>query len=489
VQKSILNRRCRFFTIFTILFLFVSTSNLTRAQDETINQAIKPWTGDFEDMLEKRQIRALVVYNKILYFLDGVRQRGSSYDALEQFREFIDKKYDLGARKLNIIYIPVTREKLIPYLNEGIGDIAVANITITPERSAEVDFSDPFISGVKEILVTGPTAPQISGLEDLAGEEIYVRKSSSYYVHLEKMNQIFADNGLEPMKLVAADEYLEDGDLLEMVNAGLLPMIIVDSHKAKFWSGVFENITARDDIAITVEGSIGWAFRKDSPTFEKVINQFVAENKKGTLIGNTLLKRYLVNNKWAKNALDEESQRRYQSMAKYFQDYGGQYNFDWFMLLALGYQESGLDQSVESAAGAKGVMQLLQSTAEDPNVGIPNIHELESNIHAGAKYLRFILDRYFADSGADTLNQTLLTFASYNAGPAKINRMREEAKNRGLDPNIWFGNLEHVVAEKIGRETVQYVSNIYKYYIAYKILFEKHGMKEEAKAALTEELE
>jgi membrane-bound lytic murein transglycosylase MltF len=139
------------------------------------------------------------------------------------------------------------------------------------------------------------------------------------------------------------------------------------------------------------------------------------------------------------------------------------------MLAALAYQESGLDQSVRSKAGAIGVMQMLPSTAADPNVGIPDITDLENNIHAGTKYLRFIRDRYVSDPAIDSLNQTLFTFAAYNAGPARITKLREEAARTGLDANQWFGNVEHVAAKQIGRETVQYVSNISKYWVAYSL--------------------
>ncbi len=426
--------------------------------------------ADFDEMLERRQLRALVVYNKLLYFLDGPTQRGAAHDALELFRQFIDDKYQLKTRRFNVIYIPVTRERLIPALLDGTGDIAVANLTITPERAAKVDFSDPLVSGVREVLVTGPAAGDIKAVADLAGREIHVRKSSSYYESLEKLNERFTADGRPPMQLVAADEYLEDSDLLEMVNGGLLPMVIVDSHKAEFWADVFDRITVREDITVSEERAIGWAFRKKSPTLKKVVNEFVAANKKGTLMGNIILKRYLKDNKWVKNSLGDAEMERYRKLAEFFQRYADDYEFDWLMLAALGYQESGLDQSKRSPVGAIGIMQMLPSTAADPNVDIPDIEELENNIHAGTKYLRFLRDRYYADSGADDLNQTLLTFASYNAGPAKLAKLRKEAQEAGLDPNVWFGNVELIAAKRIGRETVQYVSNIYKYYIAYRLL-------------------
>ncbi len=456
---------------------------------EVIDSHIEKWTGDFEDMLERRRIRALVVPNRLMYFLDGPVQRGTSYESLQHFARFIDEKYKLGARRMKVVYIPVTRDKLIPYLKEGIGDVAVANLTITPERLAEVDFSEPILDDVREILVTGPSAPEIRELADLGGKTVYARYSSSYFAHLEWLNEQLEQNGFDPVNIVPADENLEDSDLLEMVNAGLLPMVIVDSHKAEFWGGIFDNIVVRHDVAVTVGGKIGWAFRKNSPTLGKVLAQYIGPNRKGSAVGNTIYNRYLKENKWVKNAYSDENIRRYQETAEFFRQYAGEYGFDWLMLIAQGYQESGLDQSVRSPSGAIGIMQLLPSTAADPNVGIKNIDDMENNIHAGTKYMRFLRDQYFDDPEIDPLNQTLLSFAAYNAGPGRMAEIREETRERGLDPNTWFGNVERIVARRIGRETVDYVGNIYKYYIAYKLLSEQGAERVEARRALEEELD
>ena len=142
-------------------------------------------------------------------------------------------------------------------------------------------------------------------------------------------------------------------------------------------------------------------------------------------------------------------------------------------------EESRLDQSLRSHRGAIGVMQLLPSTAADKSVGIPDIETIDRNVHAGVRYMRWIRDTYFADDDIDPINKTLFAFASYNAGPNRIARLRAEAEKRGLDPNTYFRNVELVIAQKVGRETVEYVSNIYKYYAAYKLM----QVNEERRAA------
>jgi membrane-bound lytic murein transglycosylase MltF len=367
-----------------------------------------------------------------------------------------------------MVFIPVRRDELLPALVEGRGDIAAANLTITPERRKLVDFSDPYLEDVSEILVTGPAAPELEILEDLAGREIYVRRSSSYYESLARLNRAFRASGRTEVSLIPADENLEDEDLLEMVNAGLIPMIVMDSHKAEFWEQIFENIELRPNLAVNRGGRIAWAIRKGSPELVKEINVFVKKHKKGTLVGNILFERYLKDTNWVRNALSDEEIKRFQETLELFKKYAGDFGFDWLMIAAQAYQESRIDQSKRSPRGAVGVMQILPSTAADPNVNVPGIEEIENNILAGVKYLRFIADRYFADEGMDPLNRLLFSFAAYNAGPAKISRLRRRAAREGLDPNVWFRNVELVAAKVIGRETVQYVGNIYKYHIAYQ---------------------
>src|SRR5262249_3784985 len=145
----------------------------------------------------------------------------------------------------------------------------------------------------------------------------------------------------------------------------------------------------------------------------------------------------------------------------------------WMLVAAQAYQESGIDQSKRNPSGAVGVMQIKPETAADDPILINGVDtSAERNIEAGVKYLRFIVDQYYADEPMDRLDKGLFPVASYNAGPARIARLRKKAAEMGLDPNKWFGNVEVVAADEIGRETVQYVSNIYKYYVTYSMFRE-----------------
>jgi membrane-bound lytic murein transglycosylase MltF len=204
-------------------------------------------------------------------------------------------------------------------------------------------------------------------------------------------------------------------------------------------------------------------------------------HKLGSLHGNILINRYLRDFDWTANALAVGDYERFREVVGIFSGYGQQYGIDYLLAAAQGYQESRLDQSLRSKAGAIGIMQLLPSTAADPNVGIPDITTAEPNIHAGVKYLNFLRNRYFADLDSDTFNQTLLALAAYNAGPARVQKLRAMAAEQGYDPDKWFDNVEVIAARDIGAETVQYVANIVKYYVAYSLATAKQLEREQAR--------
>ena len=467
------NKLLLLFLFFLIVCLNVASppAYALKGLDESLLN--RKWTGDYDKMIQERLIRVLMPYSKTNFFLDGAKERGLAYEAVRGFEQFINRRQKTKNLKVHLVIIPTERSLLLTKLTEGFGDIAIGNLTITDERLKIVDFSDPFLTDVSEIVVTGKKGPDLKNSFDLAGKEIYVRKSSSYYESLTKLNDVLVSTGKSPVKIVAADEHLEDEDLLEMLDAGVLPMLILDNHKARFWAKILKNIRLHPNVAVHTGGKIGWAVRKRSPKLKAVINEFVKKNKKGTLYGNMLFNRYLKDIKYMTNPAVTADRQRFKRMVKYFKIYGKKYDFDYLMLTALAYQESRLNQKARSHVGAVGVMQILPSTAKDKNINIPNINEVEANIHAGTKYLRFMLDRYFNDDNIDRLNKGLFSFASYNAGPARIAKLRKEAQKIGLNPNIWFQNVEVVAAKRIGKETVQYVSNIYKYFVVYSLLSEK----------------
>jgi membrane-bound lytic murein transglycosylase MltF len=376
--------------------------------------------------------------------------------------------------------IPVSRDELIPGLIEGRGDLVMGNLTITPERQKLVDFGPPIYPNVDELVITGPAVKNITSLDDLVKTGLYVRRSSSYFEHLQALNAAREAQGKQPIPITEADENLEDYDLLDMVNAGVLEAIVVDSHKAVFWEQVFDQIKVNRDLSVHSGNRIAWAMRKDSPLLMQSIAVFSETVKKGSMLGNILRKRYLGNTGWLNNALAGEDRKRYDETIEIIKQYADQYEFDWLIIAAQAYQESRFDQSKRSPAGAVGVMQLLPTTAADKAVGIPDISSLENNIHAGVKYLHWLRETYYLDEAISPLDRVLFSFAAYNAGPGNMKRARRRAKRLGFDSNRWFGNVEIGMYRAVSGEPASYVRNIYKYYVTYQGFEKSRQAREKA---------
>ena len=441
----------------------------------------KPFTGDFDEMVQRRVIRVGVTFNRTFYFIDKGAQRGLAYEYLNLFEDQLNRQLGTGNLKVHLVMLPMPRDALLPALRSGRIDAVVAQWTITPARQQVVDFSQPTRRNVDEIVVTAPGEPPLTSVDDLSDREVFVRKSSSYYESLVALNRKLQAAGKKPVRIEPASEALDDDDLLEMVNAGLIPAIVVDNYLAAFWKKVLPDLTLYPEVALRTGGNLAVAIRKNSPQFAAALNGFIAKNGLDSTMGAILNKRYLQNTKYVRNATSDAERQKFLALIDLFRRYGGQYKFDYLMMAAQGYQESRLDQNAKSPVGAIGVMQLMPETGKEQKVG--DVTKVEPNVHAGVKYMRSLRNSFFEKEPMDDLNKGLFTFAAYNAGPGRIKQLRNEARERGLNPNVWFGNVERVASERIGRETVTYVSNIYKYYVAYKLLQAEAARKKAAVSA------
>jgi len=443
----------------------------------------KAWKGDLDGMLERRVIRALVAPSRTSYWLNGARQTGAEYELLKAFQEDINNRHQTHGKHIrtHVVFIPTARDELIQRLLEGRGDIAAGILTVTPERLEQVDFGAPFFQGVKEIAVTGPASPSLASIDDLSGKEVFARKSSSFWTHLEHLNERFTQEHKPPVKLTAAPEDLQDDDLLEMVNAGLLGIVVVDRYQALLWAKVFKKLKPHENMVIHKGGDFAWMIRKDSPKLKAEIAEFAKNYGQKSDFGKALVKKYGGdgNTRVVKQATSAAEIKKFEGTVEYFQKYGTKYEMDYLLMIAQGYQESLLDQNAKSEVGAIGVMQLMPATGKEMNTG--DITQVEPNIHAGIKYIRLLRDQFFENQPMDARNKILFSFAAYNAGPGRVQKLRKEAKQHGLDPNVWFNNVEMIAAKRIGEETVTYVANIYKYYIAYKLVEEQRAEKERAR--------
>ena len=433
---------------------------------EVIAAALEPMTGDLDAIVERRILRLAVPYNPIFVNYDGSKFIGLSVEAAREFESFLEK--ELGSR-IDVMLLPLPRDEILAAVVEGRADIAAANLTITEARAELIAYSDPVYSGVDELVVTGPAAGEVSSFDDLVESGLYLRLSSSYAEHLAALNAAREAAGKPAIPLEAAEPYLEDHDILDMVNAGLVPATVVDSHKLELWTEVYGDIVVHGDLLLNENGETAWALRKDSTALMEIANRFLSQIKKGTLIGNVLIQRYLQSPAWLKAARGD-ARAEAKGLTEIIKNYAGRYGFDWKMIFAQAYQESRLDQSLRSAAGAVGIMQLLPTTAADASVGIPDISDPENNIHAGIRYLRHLRDNYFDEAGIAPLDRAFFALGAYNAGPGNIAKARRHAEKTGLDPNVWFSNVEVAVARTIGQEPVVYVRNIYKHFATFVLI-------------------
>jgi membrane-bound lytic murein transglycosylase MltF len=438
------------------------------------------WTGDWNALVKRGVLRLLVVYSKAGFFYDKGRPRGIMAEAAEQLELAINKRLHTHPHKFKVAVIPVAPGQLLEALNGGIGDVIATSVVVSREREALVDFTVPLYSGAKGILVTNKNGPAITGLDDLGGRAIYVPKISVGYGVLRELSRKRKADRKQEIAIREAAPNLTEEDLLEMTNAGVIPATIALDFRAKLWSVVLPNIVIHPDIVLKDNGDIAWAMRKNSPELKAVLDDFVKEHRQGTMFGNMMIQRYLKSAKFITNSTSATELRKFQAYVGYFQKYATHYNFDYLMLGALGYQESMLQQEKVSPRGAVGIMQVLPKYAAADPINISNVRNADANIHAGTKMLAQIANTYFNDPGITPMNKTLFTFAAYNAGPNRIARLRKQAEREGFDPNRWFGNVEFVVAKDVGQETVQYVSNIYKYYVAYKMTVEQAQLRKKA---------
>jgi membrane-bound lytic murein transglycosylase MltF len=446
-----------------------------------ISLQAKEWKGDADGMIERRIIRILVPYSRTLYFNDKGRERGLTAEFARDLERFVNQKYrkQLGKRPVTVFLIPTTRDRLLDRVVAGFGDIAAGDLTATDERKKVVDFYVPAESPrMSEIVLTGPKSPPVGAADDLSGKTVHVRKSSSYHESLAALNDRLKKAGKPAVNIVLVPDALEDEDMMEMLNVGMLQAIVVDDWLAKMWAPALPNVKLNEGAVLRSAGQAGWAFRKGSPRLLELLGEFyVAAVKKVNPIGARMAQQ-TKRIRQLRDATASEEVKRFQETIGLFRTYGAKYGFDPLMLAAQGYQESQLNQSVKSRVGAVGIMQVMPATGTELKVG--DVRIAENNVHAGAKYMDILMTKYFKDAKFDDANRSLFAFASYNAGPGGIARMRKEAASRGLDPNLWFNNVEIVTAEKLGMETTTYVRNIYKYYVSYRLMTDINEARKKA---------
>jgi membrane-bound lytic murein transglycosylase MltF len=438
------------------------------------------WTGDLDGIAKRRFLRILVVPTALGFYFNGSQMQGAMYDLGRELEKELNKKLNTGNLAISAVFIPVAREEMISKLAAGYADIAGTLIVPRESQSAAVDYTIPLVPDAAGVVVTGPAAPPITKLEDLSGQVVYVHENTAIWDKLEELSGQLHKAGKAAVQLTPADPNLLDDDIAQMVNAGLVPTTVMYDKTADAWAKVLPQLKVHHEVVLG-KAPLCWAVQRNTPHLKAVVNDFIKTHGLGTAYGNTIARRYLqqTKTKWVKDATSREDLKRFDQMVKLFRQYGNQYSFPYLLLAAQAYQESGLNQNLKSRVGAVGVMQIKPATAAHNPINIPGVQKLDRNIEAGARYMRYMVTQYYANEPMDQVTKGLFAIASYNAGPAKIEKLRREAAEHGYNPNLWFNNVEIIASKEIGRETVQYVSNIYKYYLAYSMVTERQSRSRE----------
>lgn len=426
-----------------------------------------PYVGDVDVMAERGKVRVLTTYNRTNFFLARGEPQGLEFELLKPFETFA-KQRGYG---LTFQFIPTTRDKLLPGLAAGHGDIAAAALTITPARKKQADFTVPYVTGVSEVLVTHKAVPSPASAEALSGKTLFIRPSSSYHESIMALNEKLERAGKPAVIVKSAPEYLETEDILEMVNSGAVKMTVCDSNLAAIWATVMKDLRVRKEVRFRENARIAFMVRKDSPELRRLLDEYLAERHKGTFSGDALIGRYYRKNPWIKSPLHNNTGKQFRDNRELMVREGKAADFDWLMLMALAYQASGFDQS-KTEGDRVGQMQVDRAALKAQGVKTDDLTDLadrEQNIVAAVRLLAHYRDEHFREPGVEELERVLFALAAYRLGPDEVDNARAKARELGLDPNQWFRNVEIAMAQITNEEEARYVSNVSKYHLIYRM--------------------
>jgi membrane-bound lytic murein transglycosylase MltF len=345
--------------------------------------------------------------------------------------------------------------------------VAAGLLTVTEARSRVVDFSHPYVEHVEQVVVSRRDAPPVHAPHDLAGRQVHVPRGSSTVEGLRRLSGELAAQGLAPVQVVEIPGASYE-DLLEMVAAGMFEHTVTDDFLADLWAKAHPSMRVDAEVTLRADGDLAWAVRKDSPELRAALDDLA--RRRGSRANRDAaesIRRYTRDPKRLQNALSPTFTAQRKLMEKALREAADRHGFDWLLLAAVAFQESKLDPDARNPSGAVGLFQVLPSTGAW--LGFPDVRPIRENVLAGTTYLALLRHENFEEPGIAMEDRIHFALAAYNAGPARVASLRRKAKARGLDPDVWFGNVEIEAYRDIGQETPRYVANIVRYYVAYRL--------------------
>ena len=454
--------------------------------DVLVEAVLAPKKVDLPALISGGTVRFAVAPDPILIAVDGFEAVGAAIAAGRELEKLLGQRAGTDGESPSVspvvLPVPIPRALIGEAITEGRADFAT--MPVTPDNRKRVAFTRPIIENVRDLVVLSPEAAgAIETFDDLVLFYVAVPEGTIYEESMVRLNRARREQGKTAIPIRRLDPLLDDYDLMEMAAVGLVPATLMSRHKLEVWSKIHPEAVVRRKMIVRERGAIAFAARPDAPKLLAALDDFAEKVAKGTLLGNIIYKRFFKDADRIENIATSERQERIAAVEPVIRRFSNRYSFDSDLVLAQAYQESRLDPEAVSHMGAQGIMQVLPSTARDRSVAIPDISSVENNVHAGVKYLRYLRNTHFDDDAISALDQTLFAFAAYNAGPGNMAKARRQAKRMGLDPNVWFENVEVAIGRAVSREPVVYVRNIYKYFVAHRLL---RAIREERAASRVE---
>jgi membrane-bound lytic murein transglycosylase MltF len=419
------------------------------------------------------RLRVLVNYTRTDFFVSEGKPRGFEYEYLCEFLRFLNQRLQRHDNPMRLEFVVTDLERMLRDLIDGRGDIAAANLTITPARQATAAFSLPYLTDVDELVVTNRSVSAPASLADLAGKRVLVPAGSSYIEHLEDLARAQKEAGKAPVEVVQAEHGLESEDILELLNAGIVGYTVVDAHRARLWAQVLPNIAVHDKVVVNRGGNIAWAVRPESRELLAALNAFIAHEGARSAMNRMLFDRYFRDTRWIVNPVSRPMLRRQAAVIDAITRYSAAAGLDWRLVLAHAVAESGLDPTSRGRNGAIGIMHVTPAMAAQ--VGVTDIDQVNRNIEAGVRYLAKLRTMYEKETGADERASVDLALAAYRVGPEQLRTMQHYARELGLDPAKWEKNVALVADLTLGDEPAREVDEVHLYLEAYRLDEAKPG--------------
>lgn len=452
-------------TLLTVLML----SGLALAVPVAAGQAGPPQhvpAGKARDLAQIRSSKVLrVLVNQSRNSSGEVKGEpvGVEYYRLRALEHYLNARV-ADDQEIALKIIPRAKEQLLGALQRGEGDLAAPGELLDPSLVRGVDASAPVVDRVPLQLVGRKGGRSYSRVEQLSGRTIALTSASAAGPAIQVINQQLALRKRPPIKVEWVDPTLAVEDVLEMVQAGIYPLTVVERPIAQRWARVMPKLRVDSKLQLARPDAMRWYVRQDAPMFQAAVDRFLAgyraPDNQDAAFERIYRRQYRVH-----NPLARKDRQRLEALRPVLQKHGGDQQFDWLNLAALAFKESTLDPKARGTGGAHGLMQITPSAAQ--RVGVSNTATVDGNVQASARYLAMLRRKFFASAQLNERERMAFILAAYNLGPERVQAMRAEARRRGLNGNQWFFQTERVAMEQVGMGPVNFVNSVNKYYLAF----------------------